>query len=116
MDQSETGTLLKIRVLNCTKKEIQRDIERASEFDQSALFKKIIRSRFDHLSVANPFGALIGDFEFSKHPQDMSNCWRASPGSGGGACAVYQRCEPHLLGWDNYQDLTEVRAIWRKDF
>jgi type VI secretion system protein ImpC len=38
MDHSETGTQLKIRVLNVTKKELLRDIEKAPEFDQSALF------------------------------------------------------------------------------
>ena len=41
MDNSETGVGLKIRVLNATKKELLRDIEKAPEFDQSALFKKI---------------------------------------------------------------------------
>ena len=39
--QSETGTNLKIRVLNVTKRELFKDLEKAVEFDQSALFKKI---------------------------------------------------------------------------
>src|ERR1022692_1723139 len=39
MDNSETGVGLKIRVLNATKKELLRDIEKAPEFDQSALFR-----------------------------------------------------------------------------
>jgi type VI secretion system protein ImpC len=38
MDNTETGVGLKIRVLNATKKELLRDIEKAPEFDQSALF------------------------------------------------------------------------------
>src|ERR1700689_1877087 len=33
MDHSETGTTLKIRVLNVSKKELLRDIEKAPEFD-----------------------------------------------------------------------------------
>src|SRR5229473_7948253 len=41
LDHSETGTQLKIRVMNATKKDLLRDIEKAPEFDQSALFKKI---------------------------------------------------------------------------
>ena len=41
MDHSETGVSLKIRVMNVTKKELLRDIEKAPEFDQSALFKKV---------------------------------------------------------------------------
>lgn len=40
MDQSETGTMLKIRVMNASKKDLLKDLQRAPEFDQSALFKK----------------------------------------------------------------------------
>src|SRR5258708_4724634 len=71
MDHSETGTQLKIRVLNVTKKELLRDIEKAPEFDQSALFKKIYEEEYGVFGGA-PFGALIGDYEFGKHPEDMA--------------------------------------------
>src|ERR1700716_3136020 len=71
MDQSETGTGLKIRVLNATKKELLRDIEKAPEFDQSALFKKIYEEEYGVFGGA-PFGALVGDYEFGKHPEEMA--------------------------------------------
>jgi type VI secretion system protein ImpC len=70
MDQSETGVMLKIKVLNCSKKELLRDIQRASEFDQSALFKKVYEEEYGVFGGA-PFGALIGDYEFGKHPEDI---------------------------------------------
>src|ERR1700745_4215022 len=35
MDQSETGVMLKIKVLNCSKKELLKDLQHAPEFDQS---------------------------------------------------------------------------------
>src|SRR6201987_4244609 len=71
MDNSETGTGLKIRVLNVSKKELLRDIEKAPEFDQSALFKKVYEEEYGVFGGA-PFGALIGDYEFGKHPEDMA--------------------------------------------
>jgi type VI secretion system protein ImpC len=71
MDNSETGVGLKIRVLNASKKELLRDIEKAPEFDQSALFKKIYEEEYGVFGGA-PFGALIGDYEFGKHPEDMA--------------------------------------------
>src|SRR5262249_50756026 len=39
--QSETGEDLKIRVLNVKKKELEKDLKKAVEFDMSALFKKV---------------------------------------------------------------------------
>src|SRR6201993_285393 len=71
MDNSETGVGLKIRVMNASKKELLRDIEKAPEFDQSALFKKIYEEEYGVFGGA-PFGALIGDYEFGKHPEDMA--------------------------------------------
>ena len=70
MDQSETGVMLKIRVLNCNKKELLKDLQRAPEFDQSALFKKIYEEEYGVFGGA-PFGALVGDYEFGKHPEDI---------------------------------------------
>src|SRR6202790_3684029 len=71
MDQSETGVMLKIKVMNCSKKELLKDLQRAPEFDQSALFKKVYEEEFGVFGGA-PFGALIGDYEFGKHPEDMA--------------------------------------------
>src|ERR1700693_5047082 len=59
MDNSETGVGLKIRVFNATKKELLRDIEKAPEFDQSALFKKIYEEEYGVFGGA-PLGALVG--------------------------------------------------------
>jgi type VI secretion system protein ImpC len=67
---SETGENMKIKVLNCSKKDLLRDLQRASEFDQSAMFKKVYEEEFG-IFGGHPFGALIGDYEFGKGPEDM---------------------------------------------
>jgi type VI secretion system protein ImpC len=71
MDQSETGTMLKIRIMNANKKELLRDLEKAPEFDQSALFKKVYEEEYGVFGGA-PFGALVGDYEFGRHPEDIA--------------------------------------------
>src|ERR1700692_845750 len=70
LDQSETSDMLKIKILNCSKKEMLRDLQRAPEFDQSALFKKVYEEEFGVFGGA-PFGALLGDYEFGKGPEDL---------------------------------------------
>ena len=70
MDQSETNSTLKIKVLNVSKKDLLKDMRRASEFDQSALFKKVYEEEFGVFGGA-PFAALIGDYEFGRGPQDI---------------------------------------------
>src|SRR6201996_746086 len=70
LDHSETGENLKIKIFNCSKKDLLRDLQRASEFDQSAMFKKVYEEEFG-IFGGHPFGALIGDYEFNKGPEDL---------------------------------------------
>src|SRR5262245_51225178 len=67
---SETSDTLKIRVLNASKKELAKDFAAAAEFTESALWKKIYEYQFG-LYGGDPFGSLIGDYEFDKGPQDV---------------------------------------------
>lgn len=68
---TETGTMLKLRLLNVTKKELLNDLEKAVEFDQSQLFKKVYEEEYGTFG-GSPYTLLVGDFEFGRHPQDMS--------------------------------------------
>ena len=67
---SETGTALKLKVMNSRKRELYRDLSKAVEFDQSQLFKKIYENEFG-TPGGEPYGALLGDYEFTNHPEDV---------------------------------------------
>ena len=69
---SETSSDLKIRMLNLNKKELSRDLEKAVEFDQSQIFKKIYESEFG-TAGGEPYSALIGDYEFIKTERPGKN-------------------------------------------
>ena len=81
------GRELKIRVLNVSKKDLLKDLERAAEFDQSALFKKVYEEEYGTFG-GEPFGVLVGDYEFSRHPQDMALLEKISQRGGRGARPV----------------------------
>lgn len=70
LSQSETSAMMKIKVLNVSKKELLRDLQRAPEFDQSAIFKKVYEEEFGVFG-GSPFGALVGDYEFGRRGQDI---------------------------------------------
>jgi type VI secretion system protein ImpC len=108
--QSETGTMLKIRVLNVSKADLLKDLERASEFDQSALFKKIYEEEFGTFGGA-PFGAIIGDYEFTNHPQDMTLLEKISNVAAAANAPFVSAASPQLFGWDSYTELSEVRDL-----
>lgn len=70
LSQTETGVMLKLKVFNVSKKELLKDLQKAPEFDQSALFKKVYEEEYGVFGGA-PFGALMGDYEFSRSGQDI---------------------------------------------
>ena len=107
---SLTGTMLKIRVMNITKKELLKDFERALEFDQSTLFKKIYEEEYGTFGGA-PFGALIGDFEFGNHPQDMALLDKIAGVAAAAHAPFLSAASAGLFGWDTFTDMTEVRDI-----
>jgi type VI secretion system protein ImpC len=70
LDNSETSEQLKIKVLNVSKKELLKDLQKAPEFDQSTLFKKVYEEEFGVFG-GSPFGAIVGDYDFGKSGQDV---------------------------------------------
>jgi len=110
MDHSETGTQLKIRVLNVTKKELLRDIEKAPEFDQSALFKKVYEEEYGVFGGA-PFGALVGDYEFGKHPEDMALLDGISHVAAQAHAPFVSAAAPELMNLESFAQLDAPRDL-----
>jgi type VI secretion system protein ImpC len=110
MDQSETSSMLKIRVLNVSKKELLRDLQRAPEFDQSVMFKKVYEDEFG-IFGGEPFGALVGDYEFSKHPEDIELLEKVSQVAAGAHAPFLTAASPELLNLDSFSQLGEPRDI-----
>jgi type VI secretion system protein ImpC len=108
--QSETGESLKLRVLNCSKRELQKDLEKAVEFDQSQLYKKIYESEFGTPGGA-PYGALIGDFEFQNHPDDIGILKNISGVAAAAFCPFIAAASERMFGLDKWTDLSKPRDL-----
>jgi type VI secretion system protein ImpC len=110
LDQSETGTQLKIRVLNVSKKDLLRDLQRAPEFDQSAMFKKVYEEEYG-IFGGEPFGALVGDYEFSKHPEDLELLEKVSQVAASAHAPFLSAASSELLNMDSFTNLDQPRDI-----
>src|SRR5215470_15514198 len=101
---SETGTRLKLRLLNVTKKELLTDLEKATEFDQSQLFKKIYEEEYGTFG-GHPYGLLIGDYEFGRHPQDMALLEKLSGVAAAAHAPFIAAASPRLFDFDSFTEL-----------
>jgi type VI secretion system protein ImpC len=107
---SNTSSNLKIRVLNVTKKDLLRDMQRAPEFDQSALFKKIYEEEYGVFGGA-PYGALIGDFEFGKHPEDIELLEKISNVAAAAHAPFFTAAGPSLMNLDSWAQIDAPRDL-----
>jgi type VI secretion system protein ImpC len=110
LDQSETGTMLKIRILNASKKDLLRDLQRAPEFDQSAVFKKVYEEEYG-IFGGEPFGALVGDYEFSKHPEDLELLEKVSQVAASAHAPFLSAASSELLNMPSFTSLDQPRDI-----
>lgn len=108
--QSETGELLKIRVLNVSRRDLFKDLERAVEFDQSALFKKVYTDEYDQLG-GEPYGMLVGDYEFTRHPEDISLLKMISNVAAAAHAPFVAAAGPKLFNFDRFTELTAPRDL-----
>jgi type VI secretion system protein ImpC len=107
---SETSTKLKLRLLNVTKKELLNDLEKATEFDQSALFKKIYEEEYGTFG-GSPYSLLVGDFEFGRHPQDMALLEKLSGVAAAAHAPFVSGASPRLFDMDGFTELGIPRDL-----
>ena len=107
---TETSKQLKLRMLNLSKRELFKDLDKAVEFDQSQLFKKLYEDEFG-MPGGEPFGALVGDYEMTNHPEDIDLLEKISGVCAAAHCPFISAAHPELFGFENWTDLTKPRDI-----
>jgi len=110
MDQSETSDKLKIKVLNVTKKELLRDLQRAPEFDQSAMFKKVYEEEYGVFGGA-PFSALIGNYEFGRGPEDIELLEKVAQVASAAHAPFLTAAAPEMMNLDSYTAIDAPRDM-----
>lgn len=108
--QSETSVGLKINMLNVSKKDLLKDFKSASEFDQSALFKKVYEEEYGTFGGA-PFAALIGDYEFSNHPEDLYILEEVSHVAAAAHAPFFAAANAGMFALDSLTELSKPRDL-----
>ncbi len=108
--QSQTGESLKIRVLNTSRKDLLKDMEKASEFDQSALFKEVYQVEYGTFA-GYPYAVLIGDYEFGENTQDISLLGKISTVAAAAHAPFISAASCQLFNLESFTDLGKPRDL-----
>jgi type VI secretion system protein ImpC len=110
---SETDAMLKIKFMNVSKKELARNLRTSypgAKWDQSPLFKAIYEAEFGMLG-GQPFGCLIGDYEFTHLPTDVQLLRDISKIAGAAHAPFFSAAAPTLMGMDSWTELGNPRDL-----
>ncbi|MDR1063548.1 MAG: type VI secretion system contractile sheath large subunit [Azoarcus sp.] len=108
--ESETSTQLKIKVLNASKKDLLKDFRTSAEFDQTALFKQVYEEEYGTFG-GSPFAGLIGDYEFTRHPEDFALIEELSHVAAAAHAPFIGAAAPALFGLESHTDIGKPRDL-----
>lgn len=108
---TETGTSLKLRVMHATMKELGDDLEKAVDFDQSVLFKKLYEEEYGTFG-GHPYSVLLGDYEFTRSPEDVTLLTNLSNVAAAAHAPFIAAAHPELFGLkDDFTGLDAPRDL-----
>jgi type VI secretion system protein ImpC len=107
---TETSSRLKLRLLNASKKELLKDLESAVDHDMSVLFKHIYEAEYGTFG-GHPYSALIGDYEFGRHPQDIALLDRLSKVAAAAHAPFIAAAAPSLFDMKAFTELGVPRDL-----
>lgn len=110
VQNTRTGESIKLRVMNASKRELTRDLERTVEFDQTQLFKKVYESEFGSAG-GEPFGAIVGDYEWTNHPEDVETLRMVSQVAAGAFAPFISAARVAMFGFDDWTELPRDRDL-----
>lgn len=112
VNNTETDELLKIRVMNISKKELHKTLKRHKGvgWDQSPLFKRIYEEEYGQFG-GEPMGCLVGDYHFDHSAPDVEMLGELAKISAAAHCPFISGASPTVMQMDSWQELANPRDL-----
>jgi type VI secretion system protein ImpC len=112
VSNTETDEMLKIRVLNISKKDLHKTLKRykGAAWDQSPIFKKLYEEEFGTLG-GEPFACLVGDYTFDHSPQDVELLGEMAKVAAAAHAPFLAAASPTVFQMESWQELSNPRDL-----
>ena len=110
MAQLETNAMLQIKVLDATKQELLNDLEKAVEFDQSAIFKQLYESTYGTYGGL-PFSLIVGDYEVGPSATDTAFLSHMAAIAAAAQAPFIVSASAELFGMNSFSDIGKPRDL-----
>ena len=112
VNNTETDEMLKIKVLNISKKDVHKTLKKfkGTAWDQSPIFKKVYEHEYGQFG-GEPFGCIMGDYEFDHSPPDVEFLNGIAEVSAAAHVPFIAAAAPKLMNMDSWQELADPRDL-----
>lgn len=110
VSRTETSTRLKLRIFNATLKELQDDMTKAVEFDQSKLFKMIYEAEYGTFG-GSPYSMLLGGYDIGPSASDMTFINAMSSVAAAAHAPFLAAASAKMFGLQDFGDLAKPRDL-----
>jgi len=112
VNNTETDETLKIRVMNVSKKELSRNLKkfRGTAWDQSPIFKRIYDEEYGQFG-GEPFGLLVGDYQFDHSPMDVQLLADMAQVAAAAHTPFLSAAAPSVMQMENWSELSNPRDL-----
>src|SRR6056297_66593 len=112
VNNTETDEMLKIRVLNVSKKDLHKTVRKfkGTAWDQSPIFKKLYGEEYDQIG-GEPYGCLVGDYYFDHTPPDVELLGEMAKIGAAAHAPFLAAAAPSLMNFENWSELANPRDL-----
>lgn len=112
VNNTETDEMLKIRVMNISKKEMHKTLRKfkGTAWDQSPIFKKVYEEEFGQFG-GEPYGSLVADYHFDHSPPDVELLGEMSKIAAAAHAPLITGAQPSLFQMDSWGELANPRDL-----
>lgn len=112
VNNTETDEMLKIRVLNISKKDLHKTVRKfkGTAWDQSPIFKKLYGEEYDQIG-GEPYGCLIGDYYFDHTPPDVELLGEMAKVGAAAHAPFLAAAAPSLMNFESWGELANPRDL-----
>jgi type VI secretion system protein ImpC len=112
VNNTETDEMLKIRVMNISKKELHKTLKKfkGTAWDQSPIFKKMYEEEYGQFG-GEPFGCLTADYHFDHSPPDVELLGEVAKISAAMHAPFIAGADPSVMQMDSWQELANPRDL-----
>jgi type VI secretion system protein ImpC len=110
VDNTDFRENIKIEILNVTKDELLEDFEDAPEIPKCGLYRTVYTSEYGQFG-GQPYGALIGNYEFGAGPQDIKLLQHVASVSAMSHAPFIAAAGAQMFGLENFDALPGLKDL-----